>query len=730
MMQPSAHPINSCDASRSDGLNILWQDLLPSAGRLRDTLRMTLAVIVAAVLCYAGRLPMMWLALYFCIALAKKSVTETVLTGAVVMFAILIAIPIGLLSLRVSADVPPLRLTLLALYVFGAFYLGRVMKEGDLAHDMGIAIAFIMIMPDVLPTPELWPIMALKFVHLAFIGVVSVVGMTCLIPPRDPLADVLNILRRQLLLTAERFMALRLSQGLPKPSPERETQPILHAIARLNECKMAHPAMPRTMNRLAELIALIDRLRVDADNLVSANESWATPDNPDDGLHRLELACHYYADFLGKRADAVMKGSYDENLLLQTVETAPDVTTPEGSFEKHGAFDACRQTLGDMGTVLSDEKTPAESLPTESAVEPDAFSNKTYVQHAIKGTLALMTCYFLMRAWNVSSIHTCVVTCLIIALSTSGAIMHKMILRIGGAMVGAFLALTATAFIIPYLSSITSFCLLLGTFTFIGAWVSAGEERISYAGWQICLAVFMMMAHDFGPSTDLTVLRDRLMGILLGNMMMVLFFTLLWPERAAGRMWEKLMDTFRQLAAMARIPVAHSRKSEVLNRLYRVKMQFNRDVINGLSLMSHALYERGAFSESGKQSRSLYRQSMKAAFMCAQTLQAIDEHRDDYTMRKMPQPVLAAGVNCQLTAAAVLEQFAEHLRNPAVSVAHAMKECSSAFSFFMQLARKASLPITEEQRDYRISLYARLLDQLTHLTELSAQQKGSPWGLA
>jgi outer membrane protein TolC len=41
----------------------------------------------------------------------------------------------------------------------------------------------------------------------------------------------------------------------------------------------------------------------------------------------------------------------------------------------------------------------------------------------------------------------------------------------------------------------------------------------------------MMLAHGFGPTTDLSILRDRLLGILLGNLMMALVFVVLWPDR-------------------------------------------------------------------------------------------------------------------------------------------------------------------------------------------------------
>lgn len=59
--------------------------------------------------------------------------------------------------------------------------------------------------------------------------------------------------------------------------------------------------------------------------------------------------------------------------------------------------------------------------------------------------------------------------------------------------------------------------------------MAAGNERISYAGVQVGLAFLLTVLHGFKPSYDLDVASDRILGILLGNVVMYIMFTKVWP---------------------------------------------------------------------------------------------------------------------------------------------------------------------------------------------------------
>src|SRR4030095_3406684 len=85
----------------------------------------------------------------------------------------------------------------------------------------------------------------------------------------------------------------------------------------------------------------------------------------------------------------------------------------------------------------------------------------------------------------------------------------------------------------------------------LAAWVTVGSARISYMGLQIAMAFAICVADPSGPTTDLIPARDRVLGILVGVLVMLLVNTALWPARARLAMWSPLGRAFRALAALA-----------------------------------------------------------------------------------------------------------------------------------------------------------------------------------
>src|SRR6478672_3288309 len=78
---------------------------------------------------------------------------------------------------------------------------------------------------------------------------------------------------------------------------------------------------------------------------------------------------------------------------------------------------------------------------------PDAFTNPAHVHFALKVTFAAMFCYIFYMAIDWSGIHTALITCTFIALESTGATLHKGVLRIGGCVIGGALALFTIVFL-------------------------------------------------------------------------------------------------------------------------------------------------------------------------------------------------------------------------------------------------------------------------------------------
>lgn len=82
-------------------------------------------------------------------------------------------------------------------------------------------------------------------------------------------------------------------------------------------------------------------------------------------------------------------------------------------------------------------------------------------------------------------IHTCMLTCVIVANPNVGSSYQKMVLRFGGAFCGAILALLFTLLVMPWLDNIVELLFVLAPIFLLGAWIATSSERSSYIGTQM-----------------------------------------------------------------------------------------------------------------------------------------------------------------------------------------------------------------------------------------------------
>ena len=222
----------------------------------------------------------------------------------------------------------------------------------------------------------------------------------------------------------------------------------------------------------------------------------------------------------------------------------------------HPLADAISRTLRAIYETLAATSGPASPKESAGARSPrhllvaDALSNPEYARFALKVTLAVMICYFVMNMTNWSGIHTSVITCFFVALSTVGETLHKALLRFVGCLIGAGLGLGAILLLMPRMTDLGDLLLLLTPVTLLAAWVAHGSERIAYAGLQIGLAFYLVVLQGYGPTTDMYTARDRIIGILFGNIVISAIFTTIWPVSVASVVRTYLARALEQLAAV------------------------------------------------------------------------------------------------------------------------------------------------------------------------------------
>jgi multidrug resistance protein MdtO len=219
--------------------------------------------------------------------------------------------------------------------------------------------------------------------------------------------------------------------------------------------------------------------------------------------------------------------------------------------------EAVSHALHEIAEALAQPPATAAAAKTRKAARSpqrllaaDAFSNPENVRFALKLTMAVMTCYFIENIVNWSSIGTCVATCFVVALGTIGETLHKATLRIVGALIGGGLGLAAVLLLMPLMTSLGDLFLLLAPVTLLAAWIGSGSDRIAYAGMQIALAFYLVVLHGTGPTIDMETARDRVVGVLLGNVVIFVIFTTIWPVSVADVVRTNVAKALGQLAAL------------------------------------------------------------------------------------------------------------------------------------------------------------------------------------
>lgn len=230
---------------------------------------------------------------------------------------------------------------------------------------------------------------------------------------------------------------------------------------------------------------------------------------------------------------------------------------------------ALKPTFAMIDEVLADF---AVSPPTEPAAATkknggffvaDAFTSRAHVQYALKATAAAMLCFFIYNILDWPGIHTAFITCFIVSLGTTGETIEKLTLRILGAMIGAALGLAAIVFVMPDITSIGQLMLIVAFVALASGWISAGRPRISYIGFQLAFAFFLCAVQGLAPEFDLAIARDRVIGIFLGNLVVAVIFTQIWPVTLTDRIDPAIVGVLRKLASMAKERVPWKRCSRL-----------------------------------------------------------------------------------------------------------------------------------------------------------------------
>jgi multidrug resistance protein MdtO len=167
------------------------------------------------------------------------------------------------------------------------------------------------------------------------------------------------------------------------------------------------------------------------------------------------------------------------------------------------------------------------------------------------------------------------------------------VLRISGALVGGFvIAMGSQVFVLPYLDSIAGFTILFVVVTAFASWFMTSSPRLSYFGVQIAVAFCLIHLNSFAIEPSLSIARDRVVGILLGLIMMWLLFDQLWTAPAVVEMKKAFISVLRLLAQFAREPVSADARAAI-GRSYSLRDTISRGFDSVRASADGVLFEFG-----------------------------------------------------------------------------------------------------------------------------------------
>jgi len=503
-------------------------DLAPFPGRLAITWRIALLAALVATVAMFYELPDAAVSCYLVVLLMKPDGSESCVVAVAVIILITIVIALMVPLSQWTADSPPLRFLTIAAVSFALLYIGAASKLGEIGGILALIVAVVLTLQFKAPGGDIistalryaWEMVAMPMAMM--IGFSLILGRS-----------TVRLLRNTVL---QRLTTARDALALPDPSQHEGLRDLLREG---ND----QPAKRAGFTRRFHLVPSSAASQIETDIWASYQLMLAVSAFPPNKL--TEAARDTLAREIQDVIDALESGREPQ------VPNAASGADPAEDLIR----DALRAIAGAKGKVIR----PAPKQPFFSS---DAFSNPDYPRFALKTTAAAMLCYVIYSGLNWQGIHTAMITCYVASLGTTGETIHKLALRIAGCLVGAIMGWGSILFLIPHMDSIGHLALLVFSGSFVAAWVASGNERISYAGIQIAMAFFLSILHGFGPSLDLEVARDRIIGILVGNIVVFLISTLILPVPLERRLRLNLSKALAGLAALA-TPPADRRKDPI-----------------------------------------------------------------------------------------------------------------------------------------------------------------------
>lgn len=498
----------------------LTRELRDAPGRANYTLRLTLSCAVLIVLFMTLHIPFLAVALIVVFYVSQPNVLMIKLVSVVFVVTVSVALGGVLLIIKWTYDYPLIRLVASVILFFCAIYLMRVLGKLGLAFFVvALAVIYAQTFPSMTSQSEI----LVRLLLWLWVAINTAILVTLLVNACFQQAFPGYQFKARLVVML-RQTARRLSQ------PDNGTPP---------------PTVTEIAGQFNQLRSLYQQAARATPEIAASPQAWQS-------LMAAALSCSHLTALLqpgDDHPDARRRIASQLNALADNLPAAAEVQPL--IVPRDGANSAILQEIAEVLARLARGETiplPQGEVEKAPLLLPDAWSNPAYLHFALKTLLATLLCYVFYTAADWQGIHTIMLSCVIVAQPGLGATMQKTWLRIGGALLATLIALLLIVFVQPWTDSLSGLLAMTLPVFALAAWIAAGSERIAYAGIQIGFTLALAFLSWFGPLSNLTELRDRVIGILLGVLVSSIVHLYLWPDSEAPQLKARLAQLYRQLA--------------------------------------------------------------------------------------------------------------------------------------------------------------------------------------
>ncbi len=493
----------------------------------------------------------------------------------------------------------PLSFIILAIALFHA---RLIAWPTGIALWYSVAVLYSPSAPDQAIYNALWNI---PIIGVLAIGSWTVVHLT--IKPQDPLKQLKTSIAEQL-AAVEYILSTRLADSgvkihervISKLSSAGSFGKILGLQA---NAELIHPSMRKQHDTYLALLLEIDGLRQMAiwlDQVLTAEYRAQSMNQEKLNVYlALQSACTTLRQGVEESRDVsgqIETLLADEVLHSYSLQTNPSLLT------------AVWRALQRISGLMHNLHNPA-AAPEIKTIEAETDSNEAdgwipawfgydfwathadSLQFGIKFSLGAILCTLIVESLDWPDINTAIPTCLVAAQTSLGADYRLSLLRLSGAALGGLCAYLYVLVFQSQLDTIAGFVIATIPVWALAAWISSGSERIAYMGRQIGFSFALFVLHDFGPVTDLYLPRDRVIGILLGIIVMGVIDYALWPRRSIVLARHHSVAALHTLAKLTtRLPDL----SLMLRHTLPLRLSAEKDLAAAQDLVIHAVLEPDA----------------------------------------------------------------------------------------------------------------------------------------